>query len=578
MSLPEIGGGPETGFRGQAVGPPSGKPGMNVKNSPRGDHFRANNEATSLREVELNFEAKISHVLAILRDRGVDPNQNEKLDNMVYDMDSVKSNHSQLVNLVTTLQTHIGEEHIHRINGQQELREVISAEITARRKAQNKNLQALEKLSQKQDQELSTMKGELRLLAENIGTRINVIESNVSAAVTALFQEVRDIKEYTRNTMQLMREEVQAGGGNNISAGKAGSKFDGDIHTALVDKVEELYDQTSTRFEQISNQSRDAWNGLNERIAGCEMTAKSLNFGLESEIRSRSSADQNLKMAIVGEMEGMIEDAVNARLNARLKEMERRSDVGGVPLADNMLADVQQDIMATNDIISNNTTSPQGSPKKSRKKSPRSPKSKASSAAGSPKSNSPTYSPTRENYKALDTHSPKANTEGTNIYAEPSTLNGTEVIVEDADTTVDTIEAAQYDNAVDTTENTIMYADQQKTAVDPVVVDTHMDTNEDNANMDDQYDLLTQEHGKAFESPNESGSGSPREEGEEGAVEDADGEFGVTMRASHGSMRDMMSAAIDGNGEDTEVVDALQPQESESNILADTPLYESNGE
>ena len=51
------------------------------------------------------------------------------------DLDVIKSNQAHLVKLVTTLQTHVGEEHVHRVNGQQELREICSAEISARRKA-----------------------------------------------------------------------------------------------------------------------------------------------------------------------------------------------------------------------------------------------------------------------------------------------------------------------------------------------------------------------------------------------------------------------------------------------------------
>ena len=64
------------------------------------------------------------------------------------DLDVIKSNQAHLVKLVTTLQTHVGEEHVHRVNGQQELREICSAEISARRKAAAKTSLAIEKINQ----------------------------------------------------------------------------------------------------------------------------------------------------------------------------------------------------------------------------------------------------------------------------------------------------------------------------------------------------------------------------------------------------------------------------------------------
>ena len=179
--------------------------------------------------------------------------------------------------------------------------------------------------------ELLKLKGDFKQLAEGIGARIGIIETNVSASIKIIFQEVRDIREYTRNVIQGLKDDIAKNGSGTTAIGMNLTSLDKDINSALVDKVETLYSQTAARFEQMTLQSRDAWNGLHDRISALEMNHKSLNFGLESEIKGRCNGDEELKNYLQKEFVSMLESRVT-HLTAKIENLDSNMvrDVGNL--------------------------------------------------------------------------------------------------------------------------------------------------------------------------------------------------------------------------------------------------------
>ena len=248
-----------------------------ISTAPRGNQNqrdgpesgRTGGGGEDMRDLQQYVDSRMAQLSARLPADEENSDKNaSKFGSVMREVDGLKANNAQLVSLITTLQSHVADEHIHRINGQQELREVVSAEITARRKAQNKTSSTIERALSRQDEDISMLKKDTSLLAENLNARISTIETNVSTAVTSVFQEIRDVREYTRSIILKIREDIATI--NTASIGGSGNAMANDIQTALIEKVEELHEQTNGRFDQITKQSRSAWVSLNDRTSGIE--------------------------------------------------------------------------------------------------------------------------------------------------------------------------------------------------------------------------------------------------------------------------------------------------------------------
>lgn len=83
------------------------------------------------------------------------------------------------------------------------MKNVVSAEITARRKFQQKTEKLIDRLVMKQDDELFSIRKEMLHIAGEIGGRVQNFETTLSN----LLKDSREIKDYTRDAIIHLRED-----------------------------------------------------------------------------------------------------------------------------------------------------------------------------------------------------------------------------------------------------------------------------------------------------------------------------------------------------------------------------------
>jgi hypothetical protein len=305
-----------------------------------------------LLELKEYVDTKVKEIDSRIGGENNDLREGGNLASILREIESGRATNAQIIALITTLQTHVADEHVHRINGQQELREVLSAEITARRKAQNKVSGTLDSLLKQQMDDLAKLRSENSQLQENLGLRISALETNVSTAVSSLFQEVRDVREYvrtvvgqTKEDLTVIKRQVAHGGGN--SANSVGAVDD--LQLAIVEKMEDLHEQNCLRIDQITNQSRNAWAGLNDRVAALELSSRTITMSLDAEINSRFKGDMDTQVQLERTM-----GALQSRTQATVEAI--KAEVKNIQTAVRLATDkLERTEVYINTIVENNT-------------------------------------------------------------------------------------------------------------------------------------------------------------------------------------------------------------------------------
>ncbi len=131
-----------------------------------------------------------------------------KLASLTRELDHYKENNAKLSNEVSGLRAQISTDQLGYIAANQELKSVVSAEITARRKGTSKMIADLDKLTILQADNASSMKKELMLLAEDFGSRLISNERGVSLMNNQISNEILHMKEFSKNNLQSLNNEM----------------------------------------------------------------------------------------------------------------------------------------------------------------------------------------------------------------------------------------------------------------------------------------------------------------------------------------------------------------------------------
>ena len=131
-----------------------------------------------------------------------------KLASLTRELDHCKENNAKLSNEVSGLRAQISTDQLGYIAANQELKSVVSAEITARRKGTSKMTADLDKLTILQADNASSMKKELMLLAEDFGARLISNERGVSLMNSHISNELSSMKEFSKNNLQSLNNEM----------------------------------------------------------------------------------------------------------------------------------------------------------------------------------------------------------------------------------------------------------------------------------------------------------------------------------------------------------------------------------
>jgi len=302
-----------------------------------------------LAEYQLRTDAKFSQLMSMLRDGelslgggkgggggGLGFLNEEKLISLAGDVESLSVNSQQQLALLGALQAHMAEERMHRLTGQQELREVVSAEITARRKAQAKSSAAMERVLVRSEEESLSLRRESVLLAESINGKIQTIETNLVSVTSSVFSEVKDIREYTRDMLEIIREEISK---LQTSVGGPMEAMAAELHLSLSDKIEQLNGATNTKISQLESQSKTAIMGLANRLVQVELDTSALHQTLEAEIASRFQGDASLQL----NMETSVQAFCDIRIGEKSRELEKDADSRLKALSENLASAVKEE-------------------------------------------------------------------------------------------------------------------------------------------------------------------------------------------------------------------------------------------
>jgi len=258
-----------------------------------------------------DLQAKLNHLYRMLKEKeaggskeektGGDNNNNKtshKIANLIRDFEVLHSSSASIMSLVGALQSHLAEERTHRMSGQQEIREVVSAEITARRKNQTKVQTMLERCTARQDEDAANFRRESLLLADHLDGRIRTVEASITSLATSLYQELRDIREFARDAVTKNREEINIIRSFAEATSTAG--LASEIETRMTEQFEHLVNHTNIQVGQLEDKSKQSFLGLLSTVSGLNAEATQLRQELGKEAQQRVHADKLLQNMING--------------------------------------------------------------------------------------------------------------------------------------------------------------------------------------------------------------------------------------------------------------------------------------
>lgn len=121
-----------------------------------------------------------------------------KVAKMSTDLENQKEINASLSRELVTIRDNLSQETAQSHNLSTELRSVLSAEITARRKGFTKINETVEKLVLTQKDELISMRKEFQMLAENITMRMEASENHINNTANTVLREIRETREFAR--------------------------------------------------------------------------------------------------------------------------------------------------------------------------------------------------------------------------------------------------------------------------------------------------------------------------------------------------------------------------------------------
>ena len=131
-----------------------------------------------------------------------------KLSNLTRELDSTKDNNMKLVHEITNMKQQMQNDQIAFIAANQEIRSVVSAEITARRKGHKQIQASLENFSMIQNDVMSSFRREISTLIDEVGSKLSIAEKNVSNMTNRALSEVEEIREYSRKSITNLSNEL----------------------------------------------------------------------------------------------------------------------------------------------------------------------------------------------------------------------------------------------------------------------------------------------------------------------------------------------------------------------------------
>ena len=187
-----------------------------------------------------------------------------KLSNLTRDLESTKENNMKLVHEITNMKQQMQNEQLTFMAANQEIRSVVSAEITARRKGYKQMQGSLENFSMIQNDVMSSFRREISSLVDEVGSKLSIAEKNVSIMTNRVLSEVDEIREYSKKSIAnlsndfydikrsvgSLKEHPHDGGGEKLSQFKVGS-YQFKIHPIFKSLLLNTYlSQYSTRYNQ----------------------------------------------------------------------------------------------------------------------------------------------------------------------------------------------------------------------------------------------------------------------------------------------------------------------------------------
>ena len=265
------------------------------------------------------LEAKVNHLYRMLKEKdGTGGSKEEKtgdksgasahkVANLIRDFEVLHSSSASIMSLVGALQSHLAEERAHRLSGQQEIREVVSAEITARRKNQTKVQSMLEHCTNRQEEDSAAFRRESLLLADHLDGRIRTVEVSITSLATSLYQELRDIREYTRDSVAKTREEI--GIIRSFAEATSTAGLAAEIEARMTENFEHLVSHTNTQVSQLEEKSKQSFLGLLNTFSGLNAETQHVKHELSKETQLRAHGDKLLQNIINGVSSAQISSA-----------------------------------------------------------------------------------------------------------------------------------------------------------------------------------------------------------------------------------------------------------------------------
>jgi chromosome segregation ATPase len=133
-----------------------------------------------------------------------------KLSSVTRELEALKEGYSNLMSEYSSLKAHVSNDRAAITAGNLELKSVISAEITGRRKGFTKLSSAIEQVTIKQNDMYSLVRKDLQHLSENLNLKIDTNERHVTKICETNLRESRESKEYARQMIQRLGEELRA--------------------------------------------------------------------------------------------------------------------------------------------------------------------------------------------------------------------------------------------------------------------------------------------------------------------------------------------------------------------------------
>ena len=132
-----------------------------------------------------------------------------KVAKMSTDLENQKEINMSLSRELVTIRDNLNQETLQSSELSTELRSVLSAEITARRKGYTKINETVDKLILTQKDELISMRKEFQMLADNLTMRMEASENHINNTANTVLREIRETREFARKGIDALELEFK---------------------------------------------------------------------------------------------------------------------------------------------------------------------------------------------------------------------------------------------------------------------------------------------------------------------------------------------------------------------------------